>query len=156
MSTSPTLISFLNDYSTRLSLSRASNILCLDSQTHNTLTSWAKDTLAATDQPTIALSNHTSSSASQWPHPEATYTHIFATISPDLKTSVKGLKCIHYSLLWKGVAVLLPPEGGAVAGEQVNLSRLVELGGFEAGKVRTVDVEGKEVCFAMRWDMLSA
>lgn len=56
------------------------------------------------------------------------------------------------------MAVLLPPaeEGGKVAGEDVNLSRLVELGGFEAGKVRTVEVEGGEVCFAMRWDMLSA
>jgi hypothetical protein len=32
----------------------------------------------------------------------------------------------------------------------------VELGGFEPGKVRSVDVEGGEVCFAMRWDLLSA
>jgi hypothetical protein len=84
------------------------------------------------------------------------YTHIFATLSPDLKTSVKGLKCVHFSLLWKGVAVVLPPEGGEVAGEKINMSRLVELGGFEPGKVRTVEVEDSEVCFAMRWDLLSA
>lgn len=55
------------------------------------------------------------------------------------------------------MAVVLAPEGGEVAGEKINMSRLVELGGFEPGKVRTVEVEGGgEVCFAMRWDLLSA
>jgi hypothetical protein len=151
-----TLQSFLTSYSTRLSLSGASKILCLDATTHDTLTSWCKDNLANIDQPSITLSSHTSGSTSQWPHPEAMYTHIFATLSPDLKTSVKGLKCVHFSLLWKGVAVVLPPEGGEVAGEKINMSRLVELGGFEPGKVRTVEVEDSEVCFAMRWDLLSA
>jgi hypothetical protein len=43
-----------------------------------------------------------------------------------------------------------------VAGEKINMSRLVELGGFEPGKVRTVEVGDSEVCFAMRWDLLSA
>ena len=156
-SNTTTLQSFLTSYSTRLSLSGASKILCLDSPTHDTLTSWCKANLATIDQPNITLSSHTSGSTSQWPHPEATYTHIFATLSPDLKTSVKGLKCVHHSLLWKGVAVVLAPEGGEVAGEKINMSRLVELGGFEPGKVRTVEVEGGgEVCFAMRWDLLSA
>jgi hypothetical protein len=156
MSNTTTLQSFLSSYSTRLSLSGASKILCLDTTTHDTLTSWCKDNLANIDQPSITLSSHKAGSTSQWPHPEATYTHIFATLSSDLKTSVKGLKCVHHSLLWKGVAVVLPPEGGEVAGEKINMSRLVELGGFEPGKVRTVDVEGGEVCFAMKWDLLSA
>lgn len=151
-----TLQSFLTSYSTRLSLSGASKILCLDKTTHDALTSWSKDNLATIDQPTITLSSHTSGSTSQWPHPEASFTHILATLSPDLKTSVKGLKCVHYSLLWKGVAVVLPPEGGEVAGEKINMSRLVELGGFEPGKIRTVEVEGSEVCFAMKWDLLTA
>ena len=151
-----TLQSFLTSYSTRLSLSGASKILCLDTTTHDALTSWSKDNLATIDQPTITLSSHTSGSTSQWPHPEASFTHILATLSPDLKTSVKGLKCVHYSLLWKGVAVVLPPEGGEVAGEKINMSRLVELGGFEPGKIRTVEVEGSEVCFAMKWDLLTA
>jgi hypothetical protein len=156
MSNTITLQSFLSSYATRLSLSGASKILCLDENTHETLTSWCKDNLANIDQPTITLSSHKSGSTSQWPHPEATYTHIFATLSPDLKTSVKGLKCVHHSLLWKGVAVVLPPEGGEVAGEKINMSRLVDLGGFEPGKVRTVGVDGGEVCFAMKWDLLSA
>jgi hypothetical protein len=151
-----TLKTFLTTYSTRLSLSGASKILCLDTSTHEALTQWCKDSLSHIDQPTITLSSHASGSTSQWPHEEASFTHIFATLSPDLKTSVKGLKCVHFSLLWKGVAVVLPPEGGEVAGERVNLARLVELGGFEPGKVRSVDVEGGEVCFAMRWDLLSA
>ena len=101
MSTSntTTLQSFLTSYSTRISLSSASKILCLDVTTHNALTSWSKVNLAYIDQPTITLSSHTPGSTSQWPHPEAAYTHILATLSPDLKTSVKGLKCVHYSLL---------------------------------------------------------
>lgn len=154
--TTTTLQAFLSSYSTRLSLSGASKILTLDATTHETLTSWCKENLAKIDQPSITLSSHTSGSTSQWPHPEATYTHIFATLSPDLKTSVKGLKCVHHSLLWKGVAVVLPPESGEVAGEKINMSRLVELGGFEPGKVRTVEVEDGKVCFAMKWDLLSA
>lgn len=157
MSTNTTILqSFLASYATKLSLSGASKILTLDAPTHEGLTSWCKDNLSHIDQPSITLSSHKPGSTSQWPHPEATYTHIFAALSPDLKTSVKGLKCVHYSLLWKGVAVVLPSESGEVAGEKVNLSRLVELGGFEPGKVKTVEVEGGEVCFAMRWDLLSA
>lgn len=163
MSTSKPLETFLNDYSTRLSLSSASKILTLDAQTHETLTAWCKSTLSHVDQPTITDASDTTSPPSttnpnptSWPHPEAAYTHIFATIQPDLKTTVKGLKGIHTSLLWKGVAVLLGPEGGAVAGEKVDLGRLVELGGFEPGKVRVVEVEGREVCFAMKWDLLTA
>jgi hypothetical protein len=152
-----TLQTFLTTYATRLSLSGASKILCLDTSTHEALTQWCKDSLSHIDQPSITLSSHASGSTSQWPHAEASYTHVFATLSPDLKTSVKGLKCVHFSLLWKGVAVVLPPEGGEVAGERVNLARLVELGGFEPGKVRSLDVEeGGEVCFAMKWDLLSA
>lgn len=150
------LQSFLTSYSSRLTLSSASKILCLDKQTHDTLTAWSKNNLANIDQPSVTLSSHTSGSTSQWPHQATEYTHIFATLSPDLKTSVKGLKCVHYSLLWKGVAVILPPDGGEVAGEKINMSRLVELGGFEPGKIRTVEVEGGEICFAMRWDLLSA
>lgn len=152
---SKTLETFLNDYSARLLLSSASQILCLDSTTHSTLENWCKTSLSHIDQPTITLAS-TSSTSTSWPHPEAAYTHIFATIQPDLKTSVKGLKGIHYSLLWKGVAVLLGPEDGEVAGEKVDLGRLVELGGFEPGKIRSVQVGEGEVCFAMRWDLLNA
>ena len=153
-----TLSTFLTDYSTRLLLSSASKILCLDQTTHQTLSTWCKDSLTPIDQPTITLASTASSTSppTSWPHPEAAYTHIFATIQPDLKTSVKGLKGIHYSLLWKGVAVLLGPEGGEVAGEKVDLGRLVELGGFEPGKIRCVEVGEGEVCFAMRWDLLNA
>lgn len=157
LTTSPTLLTFLQDYATRLPLSSASKILCLDPTTHATLQTHCATSLSPTDQPTITLSSHTGpASTTQWPHPEAAFTHIFATLSPDLKTSVKGLKCIHFSLLWKGVAVLLAPEGGEVAGERVSLSRLVELGGFEPGKIRSVGFGDGEVCFAMRWDLLSA
>lgn len=153
---SQTLETFLNDYSARLLLSGASKILCLDTTTHTTLENWCKTSLSHVDQPTITLASNTSPTSTSWPHPEAAYTHIFATIQPDLKTSVKGLKGIHYSLLWKGVAVLLGPEGGEVAGEKVDLGRLVELGGFEPGKIRSVQVGEGEVCFAMRWDLLNA
>jgi hypothetical protein len=157
MSTSKPLETFLNDYSSRLLLSSVSKILTLDPTTHATLENWCKTTLSHVDQPTITqASDSTSNSTTSWPHPEAAYTHIFATIQPDLKTSVKGLKGIHHSLLWKGVAVLLGPESGEVAGEKVDLGRLVELGGFEPGKVRVVEVEGREICFAMRWDLLNA
>jgi hypothetical protein len=156
--TSKPLETFLNDYSSRLLLSSASKILCLDDKAHETLTAWCKSTLSHVDQPTITAPPSTSSSSNStsWPHPEASYTHIFATIQPDLKTTVKGLKGIHHSLLWKGVAVLLGPEGGQVAGEKVDLGRLVELGGFEPGKIRCVEVGGGEVCFAMKWDLLTA
>jgi hypothetical protein len=156
--TSKPLETFLNDYSSRLLLSSASKILCLDDKSHETLTAWCKSTLSHVDQPTITAPPSTSSSSNStsWPHPEASYTHIFATIQPDLKTTVKGLKGIHHSLLWKGVAVLLGPEGGQVAGEKVDLGRLVELGGFEPGKIRCVEVGGGEVCFAMKWDLLTA
>jgi hypothetical protein len=163
MSTSKPLETFLNDYSSRLLLSSASKILCLDPTTHATLTNWCKTTLSHVDQPTITDASNTTTqtttnptSTTAWPHPEAAFTHIFATIQPDLKTSVKGLKGIHHSLLWKGVAVLLGPEGGEVAGEKVDLGRLVELGGFEPGKIRVVEVGGGDVCFAMRWDLLNA
>lgn len=54
------------------------------------------------------------------------------------------------------MAVLLGPEGGEVAGEKVDLGRLVELGGFEPGKIRCVRAGEGEVCFAMRWDLLNA
>ena len=158
MSTSKPLETFLNDYSTRLLLSSASKILTLDPTTHQTLSTWCKTSLSHVDQPTItqASDSTTPQSATSWPHPEAAYTHIFATIHPDLKTSVKGLKGIHHSLLWKGVAVLLGPEGGEFSGEKVDVGKLVELGGFEPGKIRVVEVEGGEVCFAMKWDLLTA
>jgi hypothetical protein len=156
MSTSKPLETFLNDYSSRLLLSSASKILTLDSTTHQTLTTWCKTTLSHVDQPTITEASDSTSQSTSWPHPEAAYTHIFATIQPDLKTSVKGLKGIHHSLLWKGVAVLLGPEGGEVAGEKVDVGKLVELGGFEPGKIRVVEVEGREICFAMKWDLLTA
>jgi hypothetical protein len=155
--TSKPLETFLNDYSSRLLLSSASKILTLDDKSHETLTAWCKSTLSHVDQPTITqASDSSSNNSTSWPHPEASYTHIFATIQPDLKTSVKGLKGIHHSLLWKGVAVLLGPEGGQVAGEKVDLGRLVELGGFEPGKIRCVEVGGVEICFAMKWDLLTA
>jgi len=163
--TSKPLEAFLNDYASRLSLSSASKILTLDDTTHATLTAWCKSTLSHVDQPTItpASSNPTTPSTTHpnpptsWPHPEAAYTHIFATIQRDLKTTVTGLKGIHHSLLWKGVAILLGPEGGEVAGEKVDLGRLVELGGFEPGKIRSVEMEGgRSVCFAMKWDLLTA
>jgi hypothetical protein len=156
MSTSKPLETFLTDYSSRLLLSSVSKILTLDPTTHETLANWCKTSLSHVDQPTITQASDSTSNSTSWPHPEAAYTHIFATIQPDLKTSVKGLKGIHYSLLWKGVAVLLGPEGGEVAGEKVDVSKLVELGGFEPGKIRVVEVEGREVCFAMKWDLLNA
>lgn len=157
---SPTsLQTFLTDYSTRLQLSSASKILTLDEQTHAALTSWCEHNLSSTDRPKITpATEQQSTSGTAWPHPEAAYTHIFATLSPDLKASIKRLQGVHYSLLWKGVAVVLPPaeEGGKVGGEEVDLARLVDLGGFEPGKVRAVEVEGGRVCFAMKWDMLTA
>lgn len=157
MTASPTLQAFLDSYSSRLTLSSASKILCLDHSTSKTVTSWCKANLSHVDQPTItSADSDTTAFNSTWPYKESSFTHIFATLSPDLKTSVKGLKFVHYSLLWKGVAVVLPPEGGEVAGEKVNFSRLVELGGFEPGKVRAVEIEGQEICFAMKWDMLTA
>ena len=157
-----TLQTFLTDYATRLQLSSASKILTLDDQTHSALTSWSEQNLAPTERPNITSAAEQqqgrSGSGTSWPHPEATYTHIFATLSPELKPSIKRLQGVHYSLLWKGVAVILPPseDGGKVGGEEVDLARLVDLGGFEPGKVRAVEVEGGKVCFAMKWDMLTA
>lgn len=157
MAQSHTLQAFLNEYSSRLTFSSASKILCLEPSTGTTVTNWCKENLSHVDQPTITTADSDNPpSNTAWPYKEASFTHIFATLSPELKTSVKGLKFVHYSLLWKGIAVILPPEGGQVAGESVNLSRLVELGGFEPGKVRAVEIEGSEICFAMKWDMLTA
>jgi len=156
MSTNPTLQAFLAEYDTRLSISGSSKILCLDDTTTATVTAWCKDAFAHNDQPSITTHKTDTSSTRAWSQPESTFTHIFATLSSDLKTSVKGLKCVHYSLLWKGVAVILPPESGEVAGEKVNFAKLVELGGFEPGKVRAIEVGGGEICFAMKWDLLTA
>ena len=134
MTTSKPLETFLNDYSSRLLLSSVSKILTLDPTTHETLANWCKTSLSHVDQPTITQASDSTSNSTSWPQPEAAYTHIFATIQPDLKTSVKGLKGIHYSLLWKGVAVLLGPEGGEVAGEKVDVSKLVSWGVLSPGR----------------------
>jgi len=158
------LSDFLTEYTSRLSISSQSTILCFDSQCHNTLQTWCKDNLSHFQQPTLTLLDSDQAFDSTWPHRESSFSHVFAALSNDLKTSVKGLKFVHYTLVWKGVAVILPSEGGEVAGEKVDLAKLIELGGFEPGKVRVVerkvrvdreDVESA-IAFAMKWDLLSA
>ena len=155
---------FLSEYSSRLSISGTSKILCFESSLAEVVSTWSKSALAHNDQPTITTLDRSQVSHTSWPHPESAFTHIFAQLSPELKTSVKGLKLLHYSLLWKGIAVVLPTEGGEVAGEKVDIAKLIELGGFEPGKIRVVDrtvqvggakVEG-EIGFAMKWDLLTA
>lgn len=155
---------FLGEYIGRLSISSQSNILCFDEQCHNTLQAWCKDNLSHFQQPTLTLLDRNQAFNSTWPHKESSFSHVFATLSNDLKTSVKGLKFVHYTLVWKGVAVILPSEGGEVAGEKVDLAKLIDLGGFEPGKVRVVERKVKvgeeevesEIAFAMKWDLLSA
>lgn len=155
---------FLGEYIGRLSISSQSNVLCFDEQCHSTLQAWCKDNLSHFQQPTLTLLDRNQAFNSTWPHKESSFSHVFATLSNDLKTSVKGLKFVHYTLVWKGVAVILPSEGGEVAGEKVDLAKLIDLGGFEPGKVRVVERKVKvgeeevesEIAFAMKWDLLSA
>jgi len=158
------LSDFLSENIAKLSISSQSNILSFDEQCHDTLQAWCKDNLSHFQQPTLTLLDRNAAFNSTWPHKESSFSHVFATLSNDLKTSVKGLKFVHYTLVWKGIAVILPSEGGEVAGEKVDLARLIDLGGFEPGKVRVVerkvkvgneDVES-EIAFAMKWDLLSA
>jgi hypothetical protein len=155
---------FLSEYSSRLSISGTSKILCFEPALSEVVSAWTKSALAHNDQPAITTLDRSQVSHTSWPHPESSFTHIFAQLSPELKTSVKGLKLLHYSLLWKGIAVVLPTEGNEVAGEKVDIAKLIELGGFEPGKIRVVErsvqvggerVEG-EVGFAMKWDLLTA
>nr|OQO30234.1 hypothetical protein B0A51_01382 [Rachicladosporium sp. CCFEE 5018] len=153
------LAPFLDEYSSRLRISSASKILCFSSPLQDVVQPWCSSNLDSHSQP-ASLSSIPSTQAfnSTWSEPESHYTHIFAQLSSDLKTSVKMLKFLHFSLVWKGIAVVLPPQAGEgeVGGEKVDLAKLIELGGFEPGKVRVVD-EGKgEVAFAMKWDLLSA